>query len=81
MKQRVYDYTLLTLRKVDLLDASSTSITQYDINALDHLRYELRDEIVRVENQGLEHPCCWDLAIKLPSKAGNPHLIKGELSS
>ena len=48
-----------------------------DINALDGLRHELRDEVVGVKDQGLEHPCWWHCTSKLLSNASNTHVDLG----
>ena len=46
----------VTVNKVDLLDASGSSITLNDLNALDTLWQEFGNQVVRVKDGSLEDP-------------------------
>lgn len=72
-----FDYRIHTLSKIELFDGSLAAITMDDLDALDGLRHELVDKVVRVEDQSLEHPVGWDKACKLLGKLEHTHVNVG----
>ncbi|KAA8527670.1 hypothetical protein F0562_035461 [Nyssa sinensis] len=65
----------LAFSKVDLLDASSSSIALDDFNALNSLWHEFGNQVVGVKNCGLEYPCWRDRGSLLIGESDDTHDI------
>lgn len=67
---------MCTFSKGDELDGASTTITFEDLNTLDGLWKDLRDEGISIEHSSLEHLGCWYLRGYLRRAFDHSHIRK-----